>query len=96
MNRLRVPCKSRADCAFMPPIGTFRPSWTPLARRLLITIRRPTESKMRNVKAPEFTGYWFDDDATPQRSRSDEESTLAEQEALDDLAERVSAARSVI
>jgi hypothetical protein len=96
VDRLRADCKSRADCALMPPIGTFRPSWTPLARRLLITIRRPTESKMRNVKAPEFTGYWFDDDATPQRSRSDEESTLAEQEALDDLAERVSAARSVI
>ncbi len=80
----------------MPSIGTFHPSRTPLARRLLITIRRPTESEMRNMKAPEFTGYWFDDDATPQRSRIDEESTLAEQEALDDLAERVSAARSVI
>lgn len=48
------------------------------------------------MKAPEFTGYWFDDDVAPPRSRSDEESTLAEQEALDDLAERVSAARSVI
>jgi hypothetical protein len=30
------------------------------------------------------------------RVLSDEDSTLAEQEALDDLAERVSAARSVI
>jgi hypothetical protein len=51
---------------------------------------------MRTMKAPEFTGYWFDDDVAPMRVPGDEESTLAEQEALDDLAERVSAARSVI
>jgi hypothetical protein len=51
---------------------------------------------MSTMKAPEFTGYWFDDDAAPRRVLSDEDSTLAEQEALDDLAERVSAARSVI
>ncbi len=51
---------------------------------------------MSTMKAPEFTGYWFDDDVAPMRVLSDEDSTLAEQEALDDLAERVSAARSVI
>lgn len=51
---------------------------------------------MSIMKAPEFTGYWFDDDVAPMRVPSDDDSTLAEQEALDDLAERVSAARSVI
>jgi len=63
---------------------------------LLITTRKDAGTTMRTMKAPEFTGYWFDDDVAPMRVLSDEDSTLAEQEALDDLAERVSAARSVI
>jgi hypothetical protein len=48
------------------------------------------------MKAPEFTGYWFDDDDALLAPAADETSTPAEQQALDDLAERVSAARSVI
>ena len=48
------------------------------------------------MKAPEFTGYWFDDESAPLTRVIDEESQRAEQDALDELAERVSAARSVI
>ncbi len=48
------------------------------------------------MKAPEFTGYWFDDESAPLARVFDEESQRAEQDALDDLAERVTAARSVI
>ncbi|MEO8847377.1 MAG: hypothetical protein ABI440_01920 [Casimicrobiaceae bacterium] len=48
------------------------------------------------MKAPEFTGYWFDDESAPMVRALDEESQRAEQDALDELAERVTAARSVI
>ncbi len=48
------------------------------------------------MKAPEFTGYWFDDDAPHAVHAIDEVFTHDEQEALDELAERVSAARSVV
>jgi hypothetical protein len=51
---------------------------------------------MLDMKAPEFTGYWFDDESAPITRVLDEESQRAEQEALDDLAERVTAARSVL
>jgi hypothetical protein len=61
-----------------------------------MTNRKHAATMTSIMKAPEFTGYWFDDDVAPLHVLCDEESTLAEQEALDDLAERVSAARSVI
>ena len=48
---------------------------------------------MLDMKAPEFTGYWFDDESAPITRVLDEESQRAEQEALD---ERVTAARSVL
>ncbi len=47
------------------------------------------------MKAPELTGYWFDDEALVAAGHGDDESSVSEQEALDDLAERISAARSV-
>lgn len=50
---------------------------------------------MKEMKAPEFTGYWFDDEAVSNARVKDEELLRAEQEALDQLAERVNAARSV-
>ena len=51
---------------------------------------------MQDMKAPEFTEYWFDDESAPVVRVLDEESQRAEQEALDELAERVIAARSVL
>jgi hypothetical protein len=51
---------------------------------------------MVEMKAPEFTGYWFDDETTQLARALDEESLRAEQEALDELADRVTAARSVL
>jgi len=51
---------------------------------------------VHDMKAPEFTGYWFDDESAPMARVLDEESKRAEQDALDELAERVTAARSVL
>jgi hypothetical protein len=48
------------------------------------------------MKAPEFTGYWFDDESAPLVRVLDEDSQRIEQQALDELAERVNAARSVL
>jgi hypothetical protein len=56
----------------------------------------PIMQDMQEMKAPEFTGYWFDDESAPIARVLDEESQRAEQEALDELAERVTAARSVL
>jgi hypothetical protein len=47
------------------------------------------------MKAPELTGFWFDDDGPVAASRVADDTERSEQEALDDLADRVSAARSV-
>jgi hypothetical protein len=93
---LQSACKPRVRDALVPSNCAIRPGLQHVARRLLITIRKHAGTMMSIMKAPEFTGYWFDDDVAPMRVPGDEESTLAEQEALDDLAERVSAARSVI
>ncbi len=49
------------------------------------------------MKAPELTGFWFDDENlfSAAAHASEHELAQGEQEALDELAERVSAARSV-
>jgi hypothetical protein len=47
------------------------------------------------MKAPELTGYWFDDEVLAARGRVADESPDSDQEALDDLADRVTAARSI-
>ena len=47
------------------------------------------------MKAPELTGFWFEDDTLVAASRVEDDNERSEQEALDDLADRVSAARSV-
>lgn len=47
------------------------------------------------MKAPELTGYWFDDEVLVAPGRSLDEAPDNEQEALDDLADRVAAARSI-
>ncbi len=49
------------------------------------------------MKAPEFTGYWFDDeDERPHALAIGEEDAADDARALDELAERVNAARSVL
>jgi len=47
------------------------------------------------MKLPELTGYWFDDEVLAAQGRVADESPDSEQEALDDLADRVTAARSI-
>ena len=47
------------------------------------------------MKTPELTGYWFDDEILAVQGRVPDDSPDSEQEALDDLADRVTAARSI-
>ena len=47
------------------------------------------------MKAPELSGYWFDDEILLAQGGVAQTTPDDEQEALDDLADRVTAARSV-
>ncbi|MBS0321602.1 MAG: hypothetical protein JSR18_13740 [Proteobacteria bacterium] len=47
------------------------------------------------MNAPDLTGFWFDDEGFAAIAAEHDDHDAVEQEALDELAERVSAARLV-